>query len=339
MVLSLVAVGACATPMAPRAPSVPAPTQHEVETPCPGSLDELDTWLHALERDGEVEPLIVPKPGDEFRFLDRPLPAMSLVTLDAGSVPLVTGGAVFLASRRLTFADTSADVGNPAAVAALLSREDLETLSPGFGSGGQGGSFWVRPIGLFIEESVRWIDVAHVLEALGHAGYGPIALVFGAPAAHASPPPDSETLRRFVAIATSQDEMPWERLVRAARTLEERHPLCPALADPVRAVPSDSTEIEAQRKEFVARALGLARGCDCSAIDIAAVKAFAWTRFGREWGPLTTIVSIDNVREGESPGRARTIALPAASPWREAYRAVVDAAKDRDTKLSFAATP
>jgi hypothetical protein len=337
--LSRIAIGACAAQKALRVPAAPEPVRHEVAAPCPASLDDLDAWLHALERDREVEPLSVPKPGDEFRYLDRALPTMSLVKLDASSCPLTTGGALVLTSRRLALADTSADVGDPAAVAALLGRKDLRGLSPRVGGGGHGGSFWVQPLGLFIEESVRWVDVAHVLEALGRAGYGPINVVFSTATGHASPPPESEALRRFVAIATSQDEMPWERLVRAARTLEEMHPRCPALADPVRAVPADSTDIEVQRAEFVSQAASLARGCGCDAVDIPSVKAFAWTRFGREWGPLTTFVSVDNVREGDSLGHAQAIALPAGTPWREAYRAVLDAAKDRDTKLSFVVRP
>lgn len=198
--------------------------------------------------------------------------------------------------------------------------------------------YFFQPVDLFIAESVAWGNVSRVVEALGRAGYGLLKLVF-AVVGRASPPPESEALRRFVAIGTSQDEMPWQRLLHAAQTLEDRHPRCARITNPVRAQPSDSAIIEAQRKDFVARAAGLARECGCESVDLREVKAFAWTRFGRQWGPLTTTVSIENARADDERSRARAISLPAATPWREAYRHVLDAAKDDRARLSFVVAP
>jgi hypothetical protein len=338
VIAALLATAACTASKA--RPHVVEPRPRAVETPCRASIDELDAWLRTLEAEQEVRSLLVPKPGDDGRLLDRALPAVSLVRLEAPSAPIPANGALVLSPRKLTFIDESADITNAAALTALLRHDHLQESSPGFGGGGGGRSYFVRPIALFIEENVRWTDVVRVFAALGREGFGPLDLVFAAQT-RTSPPPDSESLRRFVAIATSQDEMPWEQKVHAARTLEELHPRCPRLADPVRATPDSSAEIAEQSTDFVARAATLARECDCGAVDVRAVKAFAWTRFGRHWGPLTTSVSVDNARAEEIAG-ARGVGLPANMPWREAYRPVLDAAataKEGGAKLSFIVRP
>ena len=213
--------------------------RREAEASCRASLDALDGWLHDLERDGEVWSLLVPKPGDELALRERPLPTLPLVTLAQPAVPVTTTGALTLSPGRLGFLDDEVDIGDDAAVAALVGREDLRRRCPRFGTGRQGRSYFSQPVDLFIAESVPWGDVTRVVEALGRASYGPLELVF-AVAGRASPPPESEALRRFVAIGTSQDERPWQRLAHAAQTLEDSHPHCARIANPVRATPSDS---------------------------------------------------------------------------------------------------
>lgn len=142
----------------------------------------------------------------------------------------------------------------------------------------------------------------------------------------------------MVAIASDAKEMPWKIYIAEAKELAARNASCPAVASPFASDAGNSTAIDVQLKEFMKEAPAAVRACGCRA-DLDAIRALAWVRFGRHWGPTTVSYELalpsSHTWRGDSDAGVETISSAADTPWKDMTEAVIAAAKSK-ARVGFA---
>jgi hypothetical protein len=256
---------------------------------------------------------------------------MPLVPLDEPATSLPPIAIVSLDHGAARFGDTTASAGDRRAMDDVMERVNKSSLSPGFGSGRHGGWSYTQPLVLFVSAEEPWSDVTMVLEAAARHGFTTAYLPFSVKS-KATPPGASPAAKRILEISVDQALMPWQRDDAAANALAQANPACPRVAQPFAAESHDSTMSAAQLTAFMDHAADEALGCGCN-VDIEAIKALAWTRFGRQWGPPTVsyqlqIAPSTPVNKGQSQP-PQELSGAASSTWREMSPQVMDAARQK----------
>ena len=296
---------------------VSRPTDANPPNRCEAHVTELRGWLRTLAEEGDVRPELVRAADD--RSTGRRFPSITVVRLEERPSPLPVAAFVELEGAVARFADVRGRANDPAALARVF-RAAVES---GYSSRPSNGSGRARhPVVLAVSPRETWKDVVSVVEAGRRAGFRQALFVFEVPT-HASAPAPAGAAARIRALATDPVEMPWKRDVAIAGELARANPRCPAIAKPFEAPAGDSAVMEAQLTAFLAEVPGAVTACRCDA-DLDAIRAFAWARFGRHWGPPTVTHTLELAAEGEASAR---VAQPAGSPWSTAHAAVLEAAK------------
>ncbi|MBX3191133.1 MAG: hypothetical protein KF819_29320 [Labilithrix sp.] len=324
--LALAVVGAANVRVAERAAD---------EELCAARVGELRLWLHVLAQEGEVRPESVgPEPSTE-RYVDRPLPRVALVQLREAPSPLPAIAFVSLGGSTVRFGDSSASIDDRDAVDRLMKRAGASALTPTFGFGRPDAFMFHQPVVLFVAAEARWSEVTTLVDRATRAGFTSAYFVFAVKSGVPAPPPSP----RIVAIASDPREVPYAREQAAARELARLNPACPGVGAPLLEAPRWSGD--AHRAAFVARAADEVAACNCR-VDLAAIKTFAWVRFGRHWGSLTVSHEIEITNADRDDGsrlpRAEEVAAPADKPWSETHAFVLDAA-NRKARVILATYP
>ncbi len=308
---------------------------------CANEVAELRAWLAAVAAEGEVEPELVIDPDDPNHFLTRPLPRVPLVQVDEPPSRSGVGALLTLNARVVQHDKYSAPVDDEPSVRSIAKVTSSSVLSPEFGFGGLGRYHSFHPISALIGANERWADVVRVANAAIAHGVSSIYFVFAVPTKVARPSLDSPAASRMVEIATNAKERPWDRRLSLVQQLRNANVHCPDVAGPFADTPTTVQRSDEQLAEFFARASSAHQRCQCRG-DVAAIRAFAWTRNGRHWGgPVTAHEVRVSPQEhiDANTGRAvEEIKAPKDATWQVAHRQIIDAAK-RKALISFAVAP
>ncbi len=296
---------------------------------CAAEAGAVRNWLVAVAAEGVVHADVVPVHGQD-RYRDRPLPTFALASVDERPAPTPPVALVALEGRRARFADATATTTD-AGLDDIMKSVNATGLSPGFGFGGQGRSHFTKPLVVFVGAEERWSDVVALVHAAARGGVTVVFFAFAAPTTVA-PLRDTPSTKRILALASDPDEMPWKRDVAAAAELARANPTCPSVVRAFAREADSSSAMEAQRDEFMAKAADEIVACECRA-DTDAVKAVAWTRFGRQWGAPTKsygleIVGRDGPIHDNRPATAE-LRAPAGATWREVSSRVVELSRQK----------
>ena len=311
-------VGCEARPAKPSAAPAASASASARPAPCEARVTELRSFLRTLAAEGEVHAELVRTSED--RSVDRRFPTVAVPKLEQRPAPLPTAAFVELGDGALRFADVRGRAVDAAARATVL-RAAVESgfsLRPSNGSGRPR-----HPLVLAVAANERWRDVVSVVESARGAGFRQVLFVFEVPT-HASAPKDEGVAARIRALASDPSAMPWKRDVAIAGELARANPRCPAIASPFQPEAPGSAEKQAQLEDFLAHVPESVFACGCNA-DLEAIRAFAWARHGRQWGPPTVTHAIELSTGPDDP--AERLAQPAETPWSRAVPAIVEAAK------------
>ena len=304
---------------------VPAPVEQDSSHACVVQVEGLRRWLSHVASEGDVPAEVVPIPGSD-RYADRTLPDVPLVALEEAPVPLPVVAIVSLHHGVARFGDTSGPSSDRKALDTVMTKMNESHLSPGFGF----DSTYVQPLVLFVGAEERWSDLSALIDAAARHGITEAYFAFAVKST-ATPPRSTTEAKRIVDISIDQTLMPWQREVKAARELEIANPSCPRIAQPFANEAHDSRASDAQRTEFMNVAADVVLGCACH-VDVESVKALAWTRYGRQWGPATANFELQiAVRKPDGANALRAsleeLGAPASSTWTEISARVVDASR------------
>ena len=294
--------------------------------PCAADVDSLRTWLRVVVEEDEVRPELIVSPDDPHRYLDRPLPPVQLVRVDEHAVPLPMLAIVSLDHATARFGDASGAVEDVRALDDVVGRAAASILSPSGGVCGLGRCAFFHPVVLLVGEAERWAHVTALVEALAKVGFLEVDFAFEVRSA-AEPPASGPALARAIEIASDSHEMPWRRELAAGRELELANPSCSQVARPLQEAASTTTNPLARRMELVERAADAVEACGCR-VDMDAIQAFVWTRYGRHRGTTTAthelrIVSRDRAKDADEV--VHELSAPATATWRDVHARVIAA--------------
>jgi hypothetical protein len=291
--------------------------------PCDREARGLRDWLGVLLEEGDVGAETIPDPADEHHYLDRPLPRVTLAPTDERPSPPPSVAMITLDHGKIAHDDLVEDIQNVEAPGKVVKLATASVLSPTFGGGGAGGSWLNHPILLYVGEREPWSDVVAAVEALRKAGFTTVYFPLAATSRAAPPSLESPVAKRILAIETDAKTMPWRRDVAAASEMRRANSNCPGVAAAFEKQADNSTAMDAQRKDFVAHAADAFLGCSCHG-DVSAIRAFAWTRFGRHWGPTSVTYEIELGSHADDGEPHETLSGPKNASWRDMSREVVE---------------
>lgn len=298
--------------------------------PCDREAGELRDWLAIVLAEGDVSAEIIPDPADEHHYLDRPRPRVVLAPTNERPSPSPTLAMLTLDNGKIAHDDLSESMQNvelPGKVVKLASRS---VLSPTFGGGGVGGSWISHPVILYVGDREPWSEVVAAVEALRKASFTSVSFPLAATSRAAAPPFESPVAKRILALQSDAKAMPWRRDVAAVEQMRAANVNCPNIAKAFEKEAHDSVAMDAQRTDFMAHAADAFLDCACHG-DESAIRAFAWTRFGRHWGPTTVSYELELSTPPEDARESISGAKDA--PWHEMSREVMELARrDAETK-------
>lgn len=304
---------------------------------CGAEVAALETWLSAVAAEGITSADMFPGP-DGYHLRDRALPAMALATVDERPAPPPPIAIVALENARARFGDAVAPASEAPRLDDLMKRVSASGLAQGIRTGRHGGSHFSMPLVIFIAAEEKWSNVVALVDAATRGGVTHVFFTFAAKSG-VSPLGDGPSAKRIVAVASDPDEMPWKRDVAAVAELARANPSCPAVARAFATEANDTIATNAQLDDFIAHAARDVAACQCHA-DIEAVKAVAWTRFGRHWGAPIKAYKLDVVGQRGpikgNPPASDELALPPDAVWREVAPRLV-ALSQRKAIVSFVA--
>lgn len=309
---------------------------------CAAKSEELRAWLRALEQDGSVTSDVSPGGGDGERYFDQAWPRPSLQLAHVKGIapsPTPRAAMVHLTQATARFADVVGALDDQEGLSHVMDSATRSGLSWAGGFGSLGYFYVINPLVLVIDQEESWANVIKLVRAAAQHGFAQ-AYFLVAVDSHVASAPSSPVAKQMIRIAAHPTEMPYKRDVQTAQELTRQLPHCPNIARPIRAEANSNIEAEEQRKAFMESAANDYLACGCHA-DPDVIRAFAWTRLGRHWGPVTAAFELEIVspkanEEAAKAGRhvVRLTASP-TSPWREASRVVIDAAT-RPEKSAYA---
>lgn len=262
---------------------------------CRAEAEELEGFLTTMDHDVNLfftDDLRLVTRGDVPRM---ELPRASTVSVDAEKIVLdgeYIGDRAELAER---LAAARAHIANAVSMGYLPRHEAAVA----------------KQIYLVIDEAVAWETVVWVAEAVHEAGFDAPLFVFARPPA--TPPPPRTWVDDEIDRAADTDGTDASaRAMAVARTSEKVIESCEPLIEM-----SGKVAMVEDKAEFIIRSVRPALvECGCK-VDLAALRSLLWRLLGNEQ-PTTTL----GVRLARD---ATPIALPAATPWREASRQLTPA--------------
>jgi len=314
----------------------------ETETACARDVGELRTWLGVLLEEGEVNAEIIPDPADDHHYLDRPMPLVTLAPSEEPPAPRPVVAILTLSSGKLAHDDLVEEVRHVHAPGKVVKRVSGSILSPMFSGGGVGRMWVSHPVLLFVGERERWSDVVAVVDAVTKAGFTTVHFPLAAASRASAPSFESPVAKRILAQAMDAMTMPWKRDVAIAEEMARANPECPGVASAFEKVAGGSIEMDAQRADFAQHAADAFSRCSCRG-DLSAIRAFAWARFGRHWGPTSVTHAVEVGPPPEPGEQVEVVSGPKNATWREMSRRVVEVSRTdagaETTKVRFVATP
>lgn len=296
----------------PSTPPPPSSTAPEATVSCDRRVDGFVEWSRQLEQDGDTT---WSREGFELTDADEPAngyprssPPLPLLEVTPNLLHL--NGHPAGATKRL-------------GAAASLRKELGDWRTRQISSGEEPPSSLV----LRIHVDVPWSSVVALVDALAKAKVDTLAIPFRGKSEVEAPLGESEWAEHMKRISKPRDPRGPGVVLPSLEEIEagpKPFPECPGVLDEIgrRLDEAGSLSPKEKRQLMTSTIAERFRACKCQA-SLDDARAYLWSQAGRWWAPPVWTLYMPIAAAGSGAGAAE-VTLPAATPWREAARALLE---------------